>query len=96
MVELFRRCQEQMRIRGKVNLRLSRERIGSLLNRAIDFFSYPYGYFDEELARLVGEEGYRAACTTIMGGNDSSTDLYKLKRTEIANNDTLDNFRNKL
>jgi peptidoglycan/xylan/chitin deacetylase (PgdA/CDA1 family) len=74
----------------------SRDKIGSLSSRTVDFFSYPYGLFDDELADILREEGYKAACTIIAGGNDSSADLYRLKRTEIINSDSIDDFKSKI
>lgn len=77
-------------------LKLSKEMIESSLKEDIEFFSYPYGYFDEELLNIVKNVGYRAACTTTPGINTFTADLYKLKRTEIVNRDRLDSFRDKL
>ena len=80
----------------KNELRLSRERLGSLLKSPVDLFSYPYGSFNEGLARGVKEEGYKAACTIVPGANDADTDLYGLKRIEIVKGDTLADFKKKI
>jgi peptidoglycan/xylan/chitin deacetylase (PgdA/CDA1 family) len=77
-------------------LRRSRELLGSLLKGEVEFFSYPYGYFNSGLERLAKEEGYRAACTTMGGVNTRDTGLYRLKRIEIRREFTIDDIREKL
>ena len=77
-------------------LRSSMEGIGSLVDRRIEFFSFPYGSFDEELIGALKREGYKAACTTLPGINDYSVDPYKLNRIEITRDDSLDDFKRKL
>ncbi|MDB4349456.1 polysaccharide deacetylase family protein [Omnitrophica bacterium] len=73
----------------------SKKEIGSLLDKEVNFFSYPYGHFDEEIVKIVRDSGYEAACTTVVNGNDAASDIYRLKRTEIVNSDTLGDFKNK-
>jgi len=77
-------------------LKISKEKISTSLNRAVDFFSYPYGYFDEELLTAAKRAGYKAACITAPGINSYSTNLYKLKRIEITAKDSEEEFRYKL
>jgi peptidoglycan/xylan/chitin deacetylase (PgdA/CDA1 family) len=64
---------------------------------AAPFFSYPNGDWDEECLSLVKEAGYRGAVTTQIGTNNTSSDLYLLKRTglheEISNTPALLWFR---
>lgn len=80
----------------RAELSLSKRALESLLNIKIDFFSYPYGYFDKELQEEVGGEGYKAACSTVTGGNTETTGLYELRRIEIAKTDTLGDFSYKI
>lgn len=77
-------------------LKDSGEELTHLSDREINIFSYPYGNFNDEVVKAVRLQGYKAACTTIDGLNDSSTDPYKLKRTEITSRDTIKFFRKKI
>lgn len=74
----------------------SKRELCLLLDKEIDLFSYPYGSFDDETVECLKREGYRAAATTAAGTNDPSTDPYRLKRTEVTANDTLDTFMRKI
>jgi len=77
-------------------LKESKEELESLINRRVNFFSYPYGHFDDDLARFVKEEGYSAAYTIISGLNGRGEDLYRLKRIEVLNSDTIEDFKEKM
>lgn len=84
------------RAKAAGELSLSRKRLGRVLARDIGLFSYPYGYYDDNLAALVKEAGYRAACVTESGVNNGPGDLFKLKRIEIKAKDTIEDFKRKL
>jgi len=88
--------RELPRTKAAEELSLSRRRLGRALARDIDLFSYPYGYFDDSLAALVKEAGYRAACTTESGVNRAQEELFTLKRIEIKASDTGASFRKKI
>lgn len=77
-------------------IRSSKDILRSYLKKEINFYSYPYGSFDEESAGLAKEEGYAAACTTEPGINNKSANLYRLKRIEIQPKDTDDDFMRRL
>lgn len=66
-------------------LRRSMERIvGEGLAEAGEVpFCYPNGAFDEKIARLASEAGYRLAVTTERGWNGPETDPYALRRVSI-------------
>lgn len=53
------------------------------VGKAIDLFSYPNGRaedFTPETTAILADEGFRAACTTIKGWNDHTTDPLQLRR----------------
>ena len=61
----------------------SRAVIERQVGKAIDLFSYPNGRaedFTPATTTLLQEEGFRAACTTIKGWNDHTTDPLRLHR----------------
>jgi len=46
--------------------------------------------------RIVRDEGYRAACSTLPGLNDRRIDLFGLRRTYISRHDTAPEFAKKM
>jgi peptidoglycan/xylan/chitin deacetylase (PgdA/CDA1 family) len=61
----------------------------------IHHFSYPYGQrldFSGETIRLVQENGYRSACSTLYGRTNRAGEKYRLRRIEVRPHDTLERF----
>lgn len=70
----------------KREIKTSKGLIAELIKRDTISFAYPFGTedsWDEETIKILKEEGYVCALTTIEGLNSSNTDLYRLKRIEI-------------
>jgi hypothetical protein len=59
-------------------------------------FCYPRGDFDASVKQAVRDAGYLIACTTLPGCVTSDTHPFSLRRTFIARDDSLRDFRNKL
>lgn len=71
-------------------IRGSKERIESELGCEVTSFAYPNGRsmdFDESTKRILGEEGFRLAVTTVSGANDASTDPLELRRVDMWGDD---------
>ncbi|TAM12991.1 MAG: polysaccharide deacetylase family protein [Nevskiaceae bacterium] len=47
---------------------------------AVEHFCYPYGDWNPQVRDLVREAGYKSACTTAFGVNDTHADALALKR----------------
>jgi peptidoglycan/xylan/chitin deacetylase (PgdA/CDA1 family) len=58
------------------------------------FFAYPGGAFNREIARMVREAGYSAACSVIGGGRNSERSLFWLYRTVLS--EPFDCLRNRV
>jgi peptidoglycan/xylan/chitin deacetylase (PgdA/CDA1 family) len=54
------------------------------LGRKINIFSYPGGFFNGNIRRLVIDAGYQAAVATSPGRRFSSKDIFALKRLRIS------------
>lgn len=68
----------------------SRSRIESQLETPVTDFAYPNGRsidFDATTKRILGDEGFRTAVTTIGGANDGSTDPLMLRRVGMWGDD---------
>lgn len=74
----------------------SREELEAMLGREVRHFAYPYGAFNDAVRQMVIEAGYRSACTTHSGFNRAGEDPFRLRRIDIAGNDRLWQFRQKL
>jgi len=74
----------------------SRRLIEDKLGAPAPFFCYPRGDFNEAVKRIVKEEGYLAACTTLPGANDGTTDPFALRRTYVGRRDTPSEFAKKV
>ena len=71
-------------------IRGSKERIEAELRAPIGTFAYPNGRacdFDESTARILAEEGFACAVTTVAGANDAGTDPYRLHRVGMWGED---------
>lgn len=64
-------------------LALSKALLEEKLGIEINFFTYPYGMFDENVVRAVEECGYERAFTSCPGFNDSSTNPFLIRRFVI-------------
>jgi len=67
-----------------------------MLSIEIDLFSYPHGKFNSIVKRIVENNGYQAACSSIRGENNTDTDLFALKRIDINGQDGIFEFEKKL
>lgn len=66
----------------------SRQRLGELLGRPVDFFAYPYGHHDERVIAAVKAAGYRAAFSVLSGFNRRDVDRWRIRRLDVFGTDT--------
>lgn len=74
----------------------SRDKIEAHTSVRVRTFCYPRGKFDERVKTAVREAGYDLACTTMEGCVTEDTHPFSLRRTFVANDDSLRDFRHKL
>ncbi len=58
----------------------SKRIIENKLGKSVFSFCYPYGHFDNRARQVVVNTGFRLACTSRRGTNNSSEDPFLLKR----------------
>ncbi len=76
-------------------LLLSKNIIENKTNKDCLYFSYPHGKkrsFSELTKELLIKSGYKCAVTTEPGMNDGTSDIFKLKRYSVSNNDSFYEF----
>ena len=73
----------------------SRKKLEEKFRFSVDFFCYPYGWYDHESIQAVQQAGYLGACSNRPGSN-FKMNPYLLNRTEIGAGDTLFDFQKKL
>jgi peptidoglycan/xylan/chitin deacetylase (PgdA/CDA1 family) len=63
----------------------SREVLGSIVDRPLPVFAYPYGELDERVKRAVQSTGYSAALAVNSGPLGMHGDLFEIRRLPITN-----------
>ena len=58
----------------------SKKKLEDFFGVAVEHFCYPYGDWNPQVRDLVSEVGYRTACTTDFGVNNSDVSRFELKR----------------
>lgn len=64
--------------------------------RACNYFCYPFGKYDVQVAKLVAAVGYRAATSELPGWSRVSDNTYELHRVRIDGRDSMNAFDAKL
>ena len=62
--------------------------IEEMTQKTNDLFSYPNGWagdFNEQSKRILQELGFRCALTTVIGSNNTDSDVFELKRLNLHN-----------
>ena len=62
---------------------VSKLKLAEVVGSEIQTFCYPYGRKTPEVMNLVQRSGYRVACSTEKGINDSSSNPYALRRINV-------------
>ncbi len=75
---------------------LAKEKLQEKTGKVINNFSYPYGRINNSSMRFLANSGFKTACSTKIGVNGNSAELFDLKRTEITYYDSLSDFKRKL
>ena len=76
-------------------LLLSKKLIENKTKKECLYFSYPHGKkrsFSELTKELLKKTDYKCALTTEPGMNDGTSDIFKLKRYSVSNNDSFHGF----
>lgn len=71
--------------RVREELAASRTVLQERLGRPVEGIAYPGGTFTDDTKRMTREAGYRYALTTRHGFNGPATDVFELRRNEVAN-----------
>jgi peptidoglycan/xylan/chitin deacetylase (PgdA/CDA1 family) len=74
----------------------SKKDLEEILAQAVDSFAYPYGLFNDDCVETVRKADYKVACTTRTGWFGSETDLLRVRRVGIFNDDNLSAFARKV
>jgi peptidoglycan/xylan/chitin deacetylase (PgdA/CDA1 family) len=74
----------------------SRAKIGTLLNRNVSLFSFPFGGFNEKLVEQCREAGYQRVFTTLPQFTPENADAFVVGRVRVDPDDWPLEFRLKL
>ena len=78
----------RMRAELETSQRLFQQRLG----RPAQFLAYPYGAADEAVLAYAREAGFQGALTVFREGNASFVPLYRIRRSQVYGEMTLDDF----
>jgi peptidoglycan/xylan/chitin deacetylase (PgdA/CDA1 family) len=71
----------------------SREKLGEIVGRDIQYISYPGGRYDSRVDRCVREAGYTGSLTSVRGNNLGLSTLFGLKREALTRGLTQRRFK---
>lgn len=54
------------------------------LGKPVEFFAYPFGYFNDLIVSVVKEAGFKAARSSKKGIYHSKSDLFTLRSIEVS------------
>lgn len=74
----------------------SRAFLEDVLQRPVTCLSYPHGSVDARVERAVERVGYQLAACSRFGTNKAKSSLFRLKRTDIWRQDSVNDFERKL
>jgi len=74
----------------------SKRIIEEKLNKKCKFFAYPYGKYNQEIIKILKENGFEGAVTIKEGLVSAEDDLFSLKRNSINSQTTFSQFKGKL
>ena len=75
----------------------SKELIEKHIAREVSTFCYPHGAFNSTVREVVAANGYHSSCSSIEGVNNTDSDIFALRRTEILPlDDTAQKFEKKI
>jgi peptidoglycan/xylan/chitin deacetylase (PgdA/CDA1 family) len=72
----------------KKEIEQSKNILEKRLGQTVEFFSYPWGKFDESVKGMVASCGYRASFSTLPGKNGRGEDPFALRRILIRGYDS--------
>lgn len=81
---------------ARSEIETSRAALEQELGAAVSSFAYPYGNWNETVARLAQSAGYRLACCSARGNLHRPEELYHLKRVPVDEFSRLSRFRRRL
>jgi peptidoglycan/xylan/chitin deacetylase (PgdA/CDA1 family) len=72
----------------------SKLQLEQTLGKPVEHFSCPGGRFDDRVARIARDAGYRTVSTSRANANDPGTDPFALGRVAVMRHTSLPEFRN--
>ncbi len=77
---------------ARSDIKRSKAVLEAKLNRTIESFAYPYGYYRPAVQRLVREAGYRSACAVRYAMSSAGDDPFALSRLIVPGDISLTQF----
>ena len=78
---------------ARESIQKSRELLESWINRRVYFFSYPNGNYNDNVIKILKENGFQCSLTTMSGSWEKGDSVFKIPRIGIGRYDSLDDFK---
>jgi peptidoglycan/xylan/chitin deacetylase (PgdA/CDA1 family) len=69
------------------------------LMEPVYMFAYPFGWrksFNGYIKKIISAHGFKLACSTVWGSDNSNADMLALRRVRVDAVDTIDDFKQKV
>jgi len=80
----------------KLELQESKIKLENIIKKNINSISFPHGSYNLTTMKLLHETNYKRASTSIKGFNNYKTNKYLINRSEIINNDSINQLEKKI
>ena len=81
---------------AEAEIRMSKDKIETVLGQPIHFFTYPWGFYNQKIIRILKNTGFYASCSTIWSTRNCKENLFALNRIRVDCDDTLYDFKQKV
>lgn len=76
----------------KNEIELSKSILQAKLGKKMKYFAYPYGQYNEDTLKILKENGFKMAFSTVHGRAGRTNNIYRIKRIYIGNSFSMERY----
>lgn len=77
----------------KNEIELSKSILEAKLGKKMKYFAYPYGQYNKDTLKILKQDGFKMAFSTVHGRADRTNNIYRIKRIYIGNSFSMDRYK---
>ena len=81
---------------AKYEINYSKKYLEDIIGKSVNYLSYPYGNYSEDIKKLVIKSGYKAAFSSKFGFYNNLKDMYNIPRIDIWSTDNINSLNDKI